>query len=100
MMDQIQLNAQVVVAMKDLIGTVVQMADIVQQKLRIAKFLEVPILMIANTMVIRMWILVLNVTVNVNGVLGTVLILLKIAASVRKYYIIVPINVTKIYWLS
>ena len=87
MMDQIQLNAQVVVAMKDLIGTVVQMADIVQQKLRIAKFLEVPILMIANTMVIRMLILVLNVTVNVNGVLGTVLILLKIAASVREYYI-------------
>ena len=86
-MDQIQLNAQVVVAMKDLIGTVVQMADIVQQKLRIAKFLEVPILMIANTIVIRMWILVLNVTVNVNGVLGTVLILLKIAASVREYYI-------------
>ena len=84
-MDQIQLNAQVVVAMKDLIGTVVQMADIVQQKLRIAKFLEVPILMIANTMVIRMLILVLNVTVNVNGVLGTVLILLKIAASVREY---------------
>ena len=99
-MDQIQLYAQVVVAMKDLIGTVVQMADIVQQKLRIAKFLEVPILMIANTMVIRMLILVLNVTVNVNGVLGTVLILLKIAASVREYYIIVPINVTKIYWLS
>ena len=86
-MDQIQLNAQVVVAMKDLIGTVVQMADIVQQKLRIAKFLVVPILMIANTIVIRMWILVLNVTVNVNGVLGTVLILLKIAASVREYYI-------------
>ena len=86
-MDQIQLNAPVVVAMKDLIGTVVQMADIVQQKLRIARFLEVPILMIANTMVIRMWILVLNVTVNVNGVLGTVLILLKIAASVREYYI-------------
>ena len=66
-MDEIQLNAQVVVAMKDLIGTVVQMADIVQQKLRIAKFLEVPILIIANTIVIRMWILVLNVTVNVKG---------------------------------
>ena len=86
-MDQMKLNAQVVVAMKALIGTVVQMADIVQQKLRIAKFLEVPILMIVNTMVIRMWILVLNVTVNVNGVLGTVLILLKIVASVREYYI-------------
>ena len=86
-MDQMKLNAQVVVVMKALIGTVVQMADIVQQKLRIAKFLEVPILMIANTMVIRMWILVLNVTVNVNGVLGTVLILLKIVASVREYYI-------------
>ena len=84
-MDQMKLNAQVVVVMKALIGTVVQMADIVQQKLRIAKFLEVPILMIANTMVIRMWILVLNVTVNVNGVLGTVLILLKIAVSVREY---------------
>ena len=87
MMDQMKLNAQVVVVMKALIGTVVQMADIVQQKLRIAKFLEVPILMIVNTMVIRMWILVLNVTVNVNGVLGTVLILLKIVASVREYYI-------------
>ena len=86
-MDQMKLNAQVVVVMKALIGTVVQMADIVQQKLRIAKFLEVPILMIVNTMVIRMWILVLNVTVNVNGVLGTVLILLKIVASVREYYI-------------
>ena len=86
-MDQMKLNAQVVVVMKALIGTVVQMADIVQQKLRIAKFLEVPILMIVNTMVIRMWILVLNVTVNVNGVLGTVLILLKIVASVREYHI-------------
>ena len=86
-MDQMKLNAQVVVVMKALIGTVVQMADIVQQKLRIAKFLEVPILMIVNTMVIRMWILVLNVTVNVNGVLGTVLILLKIVASVRECHI-------------
>ena len=86
-MDQMKLYAQVVVAVKALIGTVVQVAYIVYQKLKIAKFLEVPILMIANTMVIRMLILVLNVTVNVNGVLGTVLILLKIAASVREYYI-------------
>ena len=91
-MDQMKLNAQVVVVMKALIGTVVQMADIVQQKLRIAKFLEVPILMIVNTMVIRMWILVVNVTVNVNGVLGTVLILLKIVASVREYYIPTCLN--------
>ena len=86
-----KLNAQVVVAVK-LIGTVVQMADIVRQKLRIAKFLGVLILMIANTMAIRMLILVLNVTVNVNGVLGTVLILLKIVASVREYYIPTCLN--------
>ena len=69
-MDQMKLYAQVVVAVKALIGTVVQVAYIVYQKLKIAKFLEVPILMIANTMVIRMLILVLNVTVNVNGGTG------------------------------